>query len=90
MIPLTITSQLVIPLSTTRVSFPASTIYTTKDKVQISKRKNDVPASQSWKKQHIGKKGVRQGTTSSQVDFAKDEFMDLWNKQINFKKYKEI
>ena len=36
------------------------------------------------------KKGVRRGTTSSQADPIEDEFVDSWDEQINFKKYKEV
>ena len=44
-IPSTVTSKPLTPLSTTRMSLPASTVNTTKGKAQISKRKNDVPTT---------------------------------------------
>ena len=84
------TSQPLTPLSTTRMSLRASTVNTSKEKTHISKRKNDVLAARSKKKPRAAKKGVRRGTTSSQVDPRKDEFVDSWDEQINFKKYKEV
>ena len=89
-IPSTVTSQPLTPLSTTRMSLPASTVNTTKEKAHISKRKNDVPVARSKKKPRAAKKGVRRGTTSSQANPAEDEFVDSWDEQIDFKNYKEV
>ena len=36
------------------------------------------------------KKGVRRGTTSSQADPAEDKFVDSWDEQIDFKRYREV
>ena len=72
------------------MSLPTSTVNTTKGKAHISKRKNDVPTARSKKKPRAAKKGVRQGTTSSQADPIDDEFVDSWDEQINFKKYREV
>ena len=72
------------------MSLLTSTVNTTKGKAHISKRKNDVPAARSKKKPQAVKKGVRRGTTSSQVDSAQDEFVDSWDEQIDFKKYMEV
>ena len=36
------------------------------------------------------KNGVRRGTTSSQADPTENEFVDSWDEQIDFKKYREV
>ena len=58
-IPSTVTSQPLTPLSTTRMSLPANIVNTTKGKAHISKRKNDLSTARSKKKPRAVKNGVR-------------------------------